>query len=50
VVLFCFLGYYLDNWLGSLPLFTILGTFLGAGAAMYSIYRRVFPEKDKKGR
>ena len=50
VVIFCFLGYYLDRYLGTLPLFTILGTFIGASTAIYSIYRKVFPDKDNKGR
>jgi F0F1-type ATP synthase assembly protein I len=50
VVVFFFLGYYLDRYSGTLPLFTILGTFIGAGAAFYSIYRRVFPDKDNRGR
>jgi F0F1-type ATP synthase assembly protein I len=50
VLVFFFLGYYLDGYLGTLPLFTILGTFIGAGAAIYSIYKKVFPDdQDKKG-
>ena len=50
VVVFFFLGYYLDRYFGTLPLFTILGTFVGAGATFYSIYRRVFPGKKDEGR
>ncbi len=50
MLVFFFLGYYLDGYLGTLPLFTILGTFIGAGAAIYSIYKKVFPDdQDKKG-
>jgi len=49
VVVFCYLGYLLDNYLGSLPLFTLLGTFIGAGGAFYSIYRKVIPGKPKQG-
>ncbi len=48
MVAFCFLGYYLDGRLGTLPLLTILGTFIGAGAAFYSIYRKVFPGEREK--
>lgn len=31
-------GYLLDRWLGTLPLFLIVGTFVGAGAGFYSLY------------
>ena len=30
--LFLFLGLLVDRWLGTMPLFTILGAFVGAGA------------------
>jgi F0F1-type ATP synthase assembly protein I len=46
VVVFFFLGYYLDRYLGTLPLFALLGTFIGAGASFYSIYRKLFPRKE----
>jgi F0F1-type ATP synthase assembly protein I len=31
-------GLLLDNWLGTLPLFTLIGVALGFGAAMYTIW------------
>jgi F0F1-type ATP synthase assembly protein I len=31
-------GLLLDNWLGTLPLFTLIGVVLGIGAAMYTIW------------
>ena len=31
-------GLLLDNWLGTLPLFTLAGVVLGIGAAMYTIW------------
>lgn len=31
-------GVLLDNWLGTSPLFTLLGVAVGIGAAMYSIW------------
>ncbi len=37
-VLFFFLGWLVDGWLGTKPLFTILGAFVGAGAGFYSLY------------
>lgn len=38
---FLWLGYLADGRLGTMPLFTILGAFLGAGAGFYSLYRQV---------
>lgn len=32
-------GVWLDRWLGIAPLFTLLGLFLGLGAAFYGSYR-----------
>ncbi|HET6381309.1 MAG TPA: AtpZ/AtpI family protein [candidate division Zixibacteria bacterium] len=31
-------GLVVDNWLDTIPLFTLLGTALGIGAAMYTIW------------
>jgi ATP synthase protein I len=31
-------GLVMDNWLGTLPLFTLIGMALGIGAAMYTIW------------
>ena len=31
-------GLVLDNWLRTLPLFTLIGVVLGIGAAMYTIW------------
>jgi ATP synthase protein I len=31
-------GLVLDNWLGTLPLFTLVGVALGIAAAMYTIW------------
>jgi len=31
-------GLLLDNWLGTVPLFTLIGVVLGIGAAMYTIW------------
>jgi len=36
-------GLWLDRWLGLLPLFTLLGVFLGMVVAIYGIYRMVAP-------
>jgi F0F1-type ATP synthase assembly protein I len=36
------LGHWLDGRFGTLPWLTILFVFLGAGAAFYHVYHRVF--------
>jgi len=51
---FLFLGWMLDQRLGSIPLFTILGALLGAAAGFYRIIRELILtpqglEKDRKG-
>lgn len=52
--LFLYLGYLVDGWLGTLPLFLILGAFVGAGAGFYSMYRQLVIEprrrRDEEGR
>jgi len=45
VVLGLYGGYKLDRRLGVLPLFTIIGSLLGMGGGMYSIYRTVYGRK-----
>ena len=45
IVLFAFAGYWLDKKLGTSPWLLILLVFVGAGAAFYSMYRRLFPPK-----
>ncbi len=39
IMLFLYLGKWLDSKLGTAPYLLILGVFTGAGAAFYSIYR-----------
>ena len=31
-------GVLIDNWLGTMPIFTLIGVAVGIGAAMYSIW------------
>lgn len=35
--LFFFVGWRLDRWLGSTPIFSIIGAFVGAGGGFYYI-------------
>ena len=39
---FTFLGYWLDEWLGSLPWCTIAGAFFGFAGGTIKLYRQVF--------
>lgn len=42
LAVFTLLGYWLDEWLGSLPWFTIVGSFFGFAGATIKLYRQVF--------
>lgn len=51
-LLFLLGGWWLDGKVGTTPLFTILGAFLGAGGGFYSLYYHVVVEpreRDKDG-
>ena len=39
--LFLWLGWLADHRLGTTPLFTIIGAFVGAGGGFYSLYRQL---------
>ena len=41
LVLFVFLGNWLDKRFGSSPLFILLGVLVGGGGGFYSLYRKV---------
>ncbi len=46
--LFLWAGWWLDNRAGTVPLFTILGAFVGAAAGFYSLYYHVVLEPRQK--
>jgi F0F1-type ATP synthase assembly protein I len=50
ILLFLFLGMWLDEKLGTAPWLLIAGVFIGGTAGFYSIYRRlvVMPREKKK--
>jgi F0F1-type ATP synthase assembly protein I len=50
VVLFAFAGIWLDRKLGTSPLFVLLGVFVGAGAAFYSMYRKLMDAQERSER
>ena len=41
LVLFIFLGNWLDKRFGTAPLFILLGVFVGGGGGFYSLYRKI---------
>lgn len=38
IIVFMVLGLLLDRWLGSVPLFTVLGTLVGAALSFINVY------------
>jgi F0F1-type ATP synthase assembly protein I len=41
IIVFLFAGQWVDDRFGTNGLFTIAGVFIGAGAAFYSMYRKI---------
>ena len=48
ILLFLFIGKWLDARLGTSPWLLILGVFVGATASTVAMYRRVFPPGQSK--
>lgn len=48
LLVFVFAGVWLDRRLRTTWLFTVLGTFVGAGGAFYSMYRGVKAAQDRE--
>ena len=46
--LFLFLGWFADGWLGTKPLLTIVGAFIGASAGFYSLYFHLVVEPRQR--
>lgn len=46
IVVGMFLGYHIDKWLETSPLFFIISTFLGLAAGVLNIYKQVPKEHD----
>jgi F0F1-type ATP synthase assembly protein I len=41
IIVFLFVGQWLDKKVGTNGLFTLAGVFVGGGAAFYNLYRRI---------
>ena len=48
ILLFLAAGWWLDGKVGTAPLFTILGAFLGGGAGFYSLYVHLMVEPRER--
>ncbi|HLB53597.1 MAG TPA: AtpZ/AtpI family protein [Gemmatimonadales bacterium] len=45
IVVFFFAGFLLDRWLGTTPLFLLIGTLAGAGLGFLSVYRELMADE-----
>ena len=50
ILLFVYAGQWLDRRLGTGPWFLIIGVFLGAGGAFYSMYRKLMASQKAEER
>lgn len=50
ILLFGAAGWFVDGWVHTRPLFTILGAFVGGFAGFMSIYYRVKRDTEKGGK
>jgi F0F1-type ATP synthase assembly protein I len=48
VLLFLWLGQWIDGKLGTEPIFLLLFVFLGAGASIYSIHRKLMAQQRRE--
>ncbi len=49
VLLFGYAGQWLDGRFGTGPWLLIIGVFLGAGGAFYSMYRKLMASQEDRG-
>ena len=50
VLLFTAVGWWIDQYLNSLPLFTIVGLFGGAGGGFYRLYALLMATNEKENK
>lgn len=48
ILLFLWVGQWLDRKLGTSPIFLLVFVFLGGGAAFYSIYRKLMGIQERE--
>ena len=50
VMLFTFLGYKADGWLGTEPWLVVVGALLGMAVSFYTLFKRVLGSGQRSGR
>ena len=54
IVVFLLVGFWLDRWLGTTPIFILIGTFLGTVLSFLTVYRKLEAEarlrREQKGK
>ncbi len=50
ILIFVFLGWWLDDKFATTPFFLILGTLLGAGGGFYKLYRTLMDLNERRKR
>jgi ATP synthase protein I len=48
IIVFLFLGQWLDRRLGTAPWMLLIGVFVGAGGSFYSMYRRLMAAQARE--
>jgi F0F1-type ATP synthase assembly protein I len=48
IIVFLYLGQWLDRKLGTEPWLLLIGVFLGAGGSFYSIYRKLMRDQERE--
>lgn len=48
LLVFLYLGQWVDRKLGTDPVFLLIGVFVGAGAAFYSMYRKLMGAQERE--
>jgi len=48
LVVFVFVGQWLDRRLGTAPVFLLVGVFVGGGGSFYSMYRRLMAAQKRE--
>ncbi len=48
LLVFLWLGQWLDRRLGTAPIFLLVGVFLGAGGSFYAMYRKLMAAQERE--
>ena len=48
LLLFLYLGQWVDRRLGTSPVFLLIGIFVGAGGSFYAMYRKLMAEQARE--